>query len=136
VEAFQEKYGVAGAGDPGFGFVGPKTRARLAEVFGNVETPTAPPTEVAAPSRGAFTKSLSRGMSDAMVAFLQQVLNRNPDTRIAEVGVGSPGNETNYFGPATLDAVQRFQEKYNIAGAGDPGYGHVGPKTREKLNEL
>ena len=31
---------------------------------------------------------------------------------------------------------QSFQEKYNIAKSGDPGYGYVGPKTRAKINSL
>lgn len=33
VQKFQVKYGVAGPGDPGYGYVGPKTRAKLQEVF-------------------------------------------------------------------------------------------------------
>ena len=33
VGRFQEKYGVAFSGDAGYGFVGPKTRAKLSEVF-------------------------------------------------------------------------------------------------------
>ena len=75
-------------------------------------------------------------MSNAMVAFLQQVLNRDANTMVAAEGAGSPGNETNYFGPATLRAVQKFQEKYGIATVGVAGYGTVGPRTRAKLNEL
>jgi peptidoglycan hydrolase-like protein with peptidoglycan-binding domain len=46
------------------------------------------------------------------------------------------GLTTGYFGNLTQKAVQRFQEKYNIATAGDPGYGYVGPKTRAKLAEV
>jgi len=39
---------------------------------------------------------------------------------------------TGYFGSLTIEAVKRFQEKYNI----QPVAGYVGPKTRTKLNEL
>ena len=39
---------------------------------------------------------------------------------------------TGYFGSLTLEAVKRFQEKYNI----EPVLGYVGPKTRTKLNEI
>jgi len=35
VQKFQVKYGVAGPGEPGYGYVGPATRAKLLEVFGN-----------------------------------------------------------------------------------------------------
>ena len=75
-------------------------------------------------------------MSDPEVKLLQQSLNSDPDTQVASSGVGSPGSETEYLGSLTEQAVQKFQEKYDIAGAGEPGYGYVGPKTRAKLNEL
>jgi len=39
---------------------------------------------------------------------------------------------TGYFGSLTLEAVKKFQEKYDI----QPVLGYVGPKTRTKLNEL
>jgi len=35
VQAFQDKYGIAGPGDAGYGRVGPKTRAKLNELFNN-----------------------------------------------------------------------------------------------------
>ena len=43
---------------------------------------------------------------------------------------------TQYFGPLTLQALKRFQVKYNIVQAGQPGYGTLGPKTRGKLNSM
>ncbi|MFA5651802.1 MAG: immunoglobulin-like domain-containing protein [Candidatus Paceibacterota bacterium] len=43
---------------------------------------------------------------------------------------------TSYFGNLTKNAVQRFQEKYNIASKGISGYGLFGPKTKAKMIEL
>lgn len=34
VQKFQEKYGIVGPGEAGYGVVGPKTRAKLSEIFG------------------------------------------------------------------------------------------------------
>ena len=87
-----------------------------------------------------FTTNLSFGSRGTQVTTLQQVLNRDPDTRIASSGPGSPGNETDYFGPLTKTAVVRFQEKYVsdiLTPAGlTQGNGYVGPSTRAKLNTL
>lgn len=84
-----------------------------------------------------FTKGLSRGASNSDVKRLQQLLNSDPDTRIAESGVGSAGNETNFFGLMTEKAVQKFQMKHGVvSGPSDAGYGYIGPKTRAKLTEV
>lgn len=76
--------------------------------------------------------------SNSQVKILQQLLNKAGFT-IAESGVGSPGNETEYFGSLTRAAVQRFQCSKGIVCEGDEdttGYGKVGPKTRAILNNL
>lgn len=86
-----------------------------------------------------FTKTLRFGMQNDDVKKLQQLLNSDPDTKLAESGLGSPENETSYFGRLTRDAVRKFQKKYNIVSVGNErttGYGLVGPKTRTKFNEL
>jgi len=86
-----------------------------------------------------FTKSLVRGVSGPDVKRLQQLLNSLPDTRVAETGVGSLGNETNFFGLLTDAAVKKFQAKYSVVSSGSPsttGFGRVGPKTRAKLAEV
>jgi peptidoglycan hydrolase-like protein with peptidoglycan-binding domain len=140
---FQAKHGIASSGDEdstGYGLVGPKTRAKLNELSGKsaVSTPPPSPTPTTTPTSSpiTFSKGLSRGQTNGDIKALQQLLNSDPDTQVASTGVGSPGNETSYFGSLTERAVQKFQEKYGIAGAGVPGYGYVGPKTRAKLNEL
>lgn len=88
----------------------------------------------------AFTTNLMLGSSGPQVVMLQQILNRDPETRVASTGPGSPGNETSYFGPLTKAAVMRFQEKYAsevLAPAGlIRGSGYVGPYTIAKLNKL
>jgi murein L,D-transpeptidase YcbB/YkuD len=84
-----------------------------------------------------FTKGLSKGQSNSDIKRLQQLLNSDPDTAIATSGVGSIGNETNYFGSLTQKAVQKFQLKYGVvSSSSDAGYGYIGPKTRAKLAEI
>lgn len=83
-----------------------------------------------------FTFGLSKGAVSSNVKRLQQLLNADPDTRVAASGVGSPGKETNTFGALTAKALGKFQEKYGVAKTGDLGYGYLGPKTRAKLQEV
>ncbi len=76
-----------------------------------------------------FTASLDFGSYGPQVAAVQGFLSQYPE-------LYPEGYTTGYFGNMTKSAVQRFQEKYNIADSNTPGYGRVGPKTRAKLNEL
>lgn len=96
--------------------------------------------EVAKPAVPAlFKTTLKKGMANADVRILQQFLNSDPDTKVADSGSGSPGSETNFFGSLTEKAVQKFQKKYGIVSSGSPettGYGLVGPKTKVKLEEV
>jgi len=130
---FQSANGI----DP-VGIFGPKTRASVEAKLGKKPAPsnTVSPITPLAKILFVFEKNMSVGTSHPDIRELQRILNRAPDTRIGDEGVGSPGNETEYFGTMTEGAVQRFQEKYKIVGSEDPGYGAVGPKTRAKLNEL
>lgn len=87
-----------------------------------------------------LTRYLRYGQSMADVKQLQIFLNKDPDTRISNSGVGSPGKETAFFGAKTLSAVKRFQEKY----AKDvltpwgltKGTGFVGKTTLAKINDI
>jgi peptidoglycan hydrolase-like protein with peptidoglycan-binding domain len=91
-------------------------------------------------SQNSFTVKLSLGMTHSNVIALQRILNADVTTRVAERGPGSPGNETEYFGQKTRDAVIVFQNKYAqdvLAPAGlSQGNGFVGPFTLKKLSQL
>ncbi|OHA88187.1 MAG: hypothetical protein A2741_01040 [Candidatus Zambryskibacteria bacterium RIFCSPHIGHO2_01_FULL_43_27] len=87
-----------------------------------------------------FLSNLKIGNEGNDVRELQIALNADNVTKIADTGPGSPGNETNYFGFLTYNAVLRFQEKYRgdiltPAGVNSPT-GFVGALTRLKLNTL
>ena len=85
-----------------------------------------------APSTPVFTHVLLRNSSGPEVHELQVFLASLP-------GIYPEGLITNFYGPLTEKAVQRFQAEYGIADGGTPqttGYGVVGIKTRAKLHEL
>lgn len=91
-------------------------------------------------SNAALYRTLRQGSTGADVRELQVLLNKDPETRIALTGAGSPGRETTSFGSLTRQAVIKFQAKY----AGDVLYpagisfptGVVGQMTRAKLSAL
>ena len=88
----------------------------------------------------AFSRNLSYGSEGLDVLELQRILNKDPGTLVALNGPGSNGLETQYFGPATLQAVIKFQEKFAeeiLAPYGlSRGTGYVGETTRAKLNSM
>ena len=108
-------------------------QAQLAELIGI-------PAIVGVPAEFTFQTNLKYGQVLIDVKYLQIVLNSDPQTRLAVSGVGSPGRETNYFGPLTKAAVTKFQEKYadEILAPWEltKGTGLVGKTTRAKLNQL
>lgn len=87
-----------------------------------------------------ITRTLSIGSSGADVRELQVFLNSDPDTQIASSGVGSPGNESIYFGTRTFDAVKKFQIKYALQTLAPLGMsapsGVVGSLTRTLIFRL
>jgi len=83
-----------------------------------------------------FSKDLKLGMSDNQVIALQQFLNQN-GYKLANGGVGSPGNETNFFGSLTSNALAKFQEANQGKAVGMINEkGFLGPITRQYINNL
>lgn len=87
-----------------------------------------------------WTRSLTVGDTGADVMALQKFLNSDSATSIAASGVGSAGNESQYFGSLTAAAVAKFQNKYAsevLAPVGlSSGTGFFGSSTRAKANAL
>lgn len=87
-----------------------------------------------------WTRSLTTGDSGADVLALQKFLNATAATSIAASGIGSAGNETDYFGGLTANAVAKFQDMYAsevLAPVGlSAGTGYFGASTRAKANAL
>lgn len=71
-----------------------------------------------------FTETLRRGSRGEAVSRLQQFLKDRTNSY-------PEGIVSGYFGVLTETAVKRFQQQYGIETVGI-----VGPKTREKLNQL
>jgi peptidoglycan hydrolase-like protein with peptidoglycan-binding domain len=148
VRRFQEKYAtevlLPSGLSQGTGYVGPSTLKKIEELLGaktgEATTPATSPASTPTEPSATFSRDLEWGMSGEDVRRLQVILNSDPGTRIAESGIGSPGNETDYFGEKTTDAVRRFQEKYRnevlTPGGFTSSTGYVGPLTRTKLEEL
>lgn len=78
----------------------------------------------------AFTRLLKQGMTGLDVKQLQVWLNAHGFI-VAAKGAGSPGNETEVFGPATKKALIQMQKHYQLK----PYPGYTGPQTREVLNK-
>jgi hypothetical protein len=87
-----------------------------------------------------YDQNMRLGSRGPDVIELQKILNISPDTRLTDVGPGSPGGETDYFGPLTHNAVVRFQEKYAaeilVPAETVQGTGFVGAYTRRKVKEV
>ncbi len=74
------------------------------------------------------------------VFYMQIILNADPQTRLAESGIGSPGKEVKRFGNITKNAVKKFQEKYKEEilhpwGITEPT-GIAAIQTQKKLNKI
>lgn len=131
----------AGAGKGEFT---PDTRTTAPGAVANVPpvVPAAKPQQpqpLAQPSPAVpLNKQLDFGAKDPAVRELQKFLNKQ-GFLVAQQGEGSPGLETDYFGPLTQAALKKFQAARGIVSSGDAlttGYGRLGPATLAKINEL
>jgi len=83
---------------------------------------------------------LKLGSENYFVKILQQYLNKDLETQVSNLGFGSIGQETDYFGLKTDSAVKRFQQKFaedilKPAGLEFPS-GLVGVNTKKKIFNL
>lgn len=87
-----------------------------------------------------FARPLKIGSVGNDVRALQVVLNSVVETRVAESGPGSSGQETTYFGNKTALAVSKFQVLHRstilIPNGLTQGTGYVGPSTLAVLNKV
>ena len=83
--------------------------------------------EAAAATSGQFVFSgnLALRQQGSNVRLLQEFLNDEGFT-VEQEGPGSPGDETEYFGESTYNALIKFQEANNL-----PATGYFGPLTRD-----
>lgn len=86
---------------------------------------------------GMISRNLKLGDRGEDVRELQQLLNRDGETLVANIGPGSRGHETAYFGKFTEEAVRKFQKKHATdvlypLGLSSPT-GFVGFQTRLNL---
>ena len=82
-------------------------------------------------SASEFTQELSEGDSGQAVSKLQSFLRDSGSFVYPEI--------TGYYGSVTVASVQDFQTTNNIVVSGSPsstGFGRVGPKTLQALNNL
>lgn len=93
--------------------------------------------EKAVPEYLMFSRNLTTGASGLDVLELQKYLN-NRGFLLNTSGIGSPGQETEYFGSLTQKALAKFQEanaeKILAPLRLSKGTGVFGPATREFIN--
>lgn len=96
-----------------------------------VVSDTVPSSTPPAPKTGhAFPRDLWKSLTGADVKELQILLNGHGHP-LAAAGVGSPGNETEYFGSLTENALSKFQAENGIA----PAAGYFGRITRAFIEQ-
>ena len=75
-----------------------------------------------------WTRDLTIGSTGEEVRALQEFLNQKGFI-VSESGYGSPGQETEYFGEKTRQALIRYQQANGI----EPAQGYFGPITRTHI---
>ncbi len=129
----------SGGGGGGGGTSGNTTSGSVALSGGHTASTTAPVVK----SASGTTSTTVVAMPDIFHALLA-IGSRNDEVRLLQdflIGQGllAGGNNTGFFGAKTQEAVRQFQKKYGLVASGTPattGYGLVGKRTRQKLNEL
>ena len=89
VERFQTKYGLVSSGSPtitGYGLVGPKTRAKLVEVFGGAVKPPGASAPGAAPTLSPAAAAAIQTQIDALRAQLTELLKQLTERLKAQGG--------------------------------------------------
>jgi len=90
-------------------------------------------------SQSTFSYSLKQGTTDSAVKSLQSFLNGRGFI-VTENGAGSPGHETDYFGPLTKAALMKFQATYKKQALDPQGLtvptGFFGIDTMKLVNSL
>ena len=111
------------------GYLGPLTRELINSIMINkVPLNSTQPTTNS--SSIGINTPLYKGMQSEYVYKLQKLLAAKKD-------IYPEGLITGYFGLLTEKAVQNFQLKYGVVGSkNNSGFGVVGPKTIDKLQEV
>ena len=121
----------------GYGRTGTATIKAIQTAYEKLNATPTPTTEPSS-SDISFARTLRFGMGGDDVLLLQKTLNAL-GYLVSDFGVGSKGNETNYYGKQTQIAVQKFQCKVmNICDGNytTTGYGRFGNTTKGKLVEV
>ncbi|KKQ34402.1 MAG: Cell wall lytic activity endopeptidase [Candidatus Nomurabacteria bacterium GW2011_GWB1_37_5] len=113
------------------GWVGPGTRQALNAQSGCMSAVSNLNLEIS-----LFINNLKSGDRNSDVLKLQQFLNTH-GFPLSNNGLGSPGQETDFYGILTRQAVQKLQLKYGIIkNTAIYGYGIFGTRTRAVVNKL
>ncbi len=122
---FQQAHGiVASKSELGAGHFGPQTRQQMAQRLNGRETLVA---KSSGSSHQYLVKELDPGITDPEVRKLQEFL--------MDKGYFNHPHLTNFFGPATFEAVFAYQlDRGVVTGANSLGAGRVGPGTLAQIN--
>jgi len=115
-------------GIPATGVLDTATRAFVGITTPTIPTDTTQPTIPTNSDTTSFTRDLRLGSTGSDVLTLQKFLNAS-GFQVASSGNGSPGSESDYFGPATVRALASYQRSKGIV----PAVGFFGRLTRASV---